>query len=57
MNAYKFYGKCGLIVTMSIQRKLGIKSEDIFKEIQEINGEIIVTKNGKKYSLELTEIT
>jgi DNA-binding IscR family transcriptional regulator len=58
MNSYKFNGIAGHISRQTIARDLKIPLHHIYKTVKSIdyNG-IIETHDGKKYVLELKEVT
>ncbi len=58
MNAWRLNGIVGTVARIAICQSLGIQHNDIYKEVKNIsvNG-IIETKDGKKYKLELNEIS
>lgn len=56
MNPWKLNSISGFLFRQAICRKFNIHHTEVYKQIREVNGEIILDKNGKKYSLELIEI-
>ena len=56
MNAYKLNGNLGHLARTSIVEGLNIHHVDIYCNVKDIQGEIIITKDGKKYKLKLEEI-
>lgn len=56
MNAYKLNGNLGHLARTAIVEGLNIHHVDIYCNVKDIQGEIIITKDGKKYKLKLEEI-
>ena len=56
MNAYKLNGNLGHLARTAIVEGLNIHHIDIYRNVKDIQREIIITKDGKKYKLKLEEI-
>ena len=56
MNAYKLNGNLGHLARTAIVEGLNIHYIDIYHEVKDIQKEVIITKDGKKYKLKLEEI-
>lgn len=58
MNSWKLNGIAGHVTRLAIIKKLNINKSEIYKKVKsmDING-IIITDDGKKYKLELIEIS
>lgn len=58
MNAYKYYGRCGYLVSRAIVKKLDIPYSDIYKTLEDIEAKdgVVITKEGKRYELKLVEV-
>ena len=56
MNAYKLNGSLGHLARTAIVEGLNIHYIDIYHEVKDIQKEVIITKDGKKYKLKLEEI-
>jgi predicted transcriptional regulator len=57
MNSYRLNGMAGHVTRRAICKSLGIKPSDIYKEVKDMHVDgTVVTKDGKKYQVELREI-
>ena len=56
MNAYKLNGSLGQLARTAIVEGLNIHHVDIYHEVKDIQKEVIITKDGKKYKLKLEEM-
>ena len=56
MNAYKLNGSLGHLARTAIVEGLNIHHVDIYYNVEDIQKEVITTKDGKKYKLKLEEI-
>ncbi len=58
MNSWKLNGQAGHLVREAITKGLNIPFIDLYKTVKNIDNKgIIETKDGKKYKLELNEIS
>ncbi len=57
MNAYKLNGQAGHHFRVAVCKKLNIRGTEIYKAVKDISRDgVILTKDGKKYKLELKEL-
>lgn len=57
MNSWRLNGMAGSLARQAIYRGLDIHHADIYKVVKSVNADgTIVTHEGKKYKLTLTEI-
>lgn len=56
MNAYRFNSMAQYYLKKAISEQLNINISDIYKIVKNIEGNIVETKDDKKYKITLTEI-